>query len=79
MDAVEENSIELRQDLPNEESRRIDNSKMLMGKKMNRPHSKVKLHMFKSIKESKGRFFEVFKSKKKSFSLMNLHNHLLDH
>ena len=50
MDAVEEQSIELRQDLPNEESRKINNSKMLIGTKEN---EKTSLNTFfiKKIKQ----------------------------
>ena len=92
MDAVEEISIELRQDLRDEQSRRTDNFKMLIGKKENEqtplknnipPSSNVQ------IRKREQNYAEVFRSKKKlifseweypkSFSLINLHKHLLDY
>ena len=85
MDAVEEVSFE--------HSRRIDNSKMPIGKKENEqtplknnipPSSTVQIR-----KRKQNQSAEVFKSKKKlkfseweypkSFSLINLHKHLLDY
>ena len=91
MDAVEEKSIALRQDLPNEQSIRIDHSNMLIGKKENEQTPLKNGIPLSSIvlinKRKQWQSTEVFKSKKKlkfseceypkSFSLINLHKQLL--
>ena len=69
MDAVEEKSIELHQDLPNEQSRRIDNYKLLIGKKENEQNPlKNGIPMFSTVRINNRKQMqstEVFKSKKK--------------
>ena len=91
MDAVEEKSIALRQDLPNEQSIRIDHSNTLIGKKENEQNplkNGIPLSSIVQInKRKQWQSTEVFKSKKKlkfseceypkSFSLINLHKQLL--
>ena len=87
-----DNEMDAGDDISVAQSRRIGNSKMLIGKKENEqtplknnipPSSNVQ------IRKRKQNYAEVFKSKKKlifseweypkSFSLINLHKHLLDY
>jgi hypothetical protein len=92
MDEVEEKSFALRQDLPNEQSIRIDHSNMLIGKKENEQtplKNGIPLFSYAQINKRKQwqSITDVFKSKKKlkfseceypkSFSLINLHKQLL--
>ena len=82
MDAVEEISFELRQDLPDEQSRRIVNSKMLIGKKENEQtplKNGIPLLSTVQINKRKQRqSTEVFKSKKKlKFLSVNTQSHFL--
>ena len=87
----EEKSIALRQDLPNEQSIRIDHSNLLIGKKENE-QTPVKngiplSSIVQTNKRKQWQSTEIFKSKKKlkfseceypkSFSLINLHKQLL--
>ena len=76
MDAVEEKSIKLHQDLPNEQSRRIYNFKMLIGKEENEqtplkncfpPFGTVRIN-----KRMQKQSTAVLKSRKKSKSVYNL-------
>ena len=87
----EEKSIALRQDLPNEQSIRIDHSNLLIGKKENE-QTPVKngiplSSIVQTNKRKQWQSTEIFKTKKKlkfseceypkSFSLINLHKQLL--